>query len=148
MDCRSREATRADSDLPSFSVKEFFLCDSWSREMSSEAEKRLRSGSATVAADVWARAWNMSDAPPLPPPPPTGPLPPAGVRMPSPRISVRILLSSTGRFDEEVAKERGGGVGAPLDTSLEERPESGRERVEPTVPSSASRKDSKEPGKR
>lgn len=44
--CLSLEATRADSDLPSFSVNEFFLWDSCSREISSEAEKRRRSCSA------------------------------------------------------------------------------------------------------
>lgn len=43
----SLEATRADSDFPSFKVKEFFLWESCSLDISSEAENLRRSWSAS-----------------------------------------------------------------------------------------------------
>lgn len=43
--CLSLEAARADSDFPSFKVKEFFLCESCSLDISSEAENLRRSWS-------------------------------------------------------------------------------------------------------
>lgn len=48
---RSREATRAERDLPSLRVNEFFLWESCRREMSSDAEKRRRSLSAEREQD-------------------------------------------------------------------------------------------------
>lgn len=49
--CLSLEATRADSDFPSFKVKEFFLWESCSLDISSEAENLRRSWSTWWVRD-------------------------------------------------------------------------------------------------
>lgn len=126
--CLSLEATRADRDFPSFRVKEFFLWDSCSLDISSEAEKRRRSWSP----------WRLRDKK----------LPPVAVdasalplSSPTPVIESSVMCSgSAGKLKTSLWL-----FGRSVEPSVDEGLEMASKEDNPLR--SSSRKDAKGPGK-